>query len=110
MFTPEEKTKDAETAIIVGVITPQESRFEVRDHLNELEHLAYTAYPSTEEALDDLAAGEIDLTIVDGNTLQTALEYRDGIVFTYCSKRASLISSLLIKSLFSCSAPVLSTI
>jgi GTP-binding protein HflX len=43
LFTPEEKTKDAETAIIVGVITPQESRFEVRDHLNELEHLAYTA-------------------------------------------------------------------
>ncbi len=43
MFTPEEKTKDAETAIIVGVITPQESRFTVRDHLNELEHLARTA-------------------------------------------------------------------
>lgn len=43
MFTPEEKTKDAETAIIVGVITPQQSRFEVRDHLNELEHLAMTA-------------------------------------------------------------------
>ena len=35
MFTPEEKTKDAESAIIVGVITPQESRFTVRDHLNE---------------------------------------------------------------------------
>jgi len=43
LFTPEEKTKDAETAIIVGVITPQESRFEVRDHLNELQHLALTA-------------------------------------------------------------------
>jgi len=43
LFTPEEKTKDAETAIIVGVITPQQSRFEVRDHLNELEHLANTA-------------------------------------------------------------------
>ena len=43
LFTPEEKTKDAETAIIVGVITPQESRFEVRDHLNELQHLARTA-------------------------------------------------------------------
>lgn len=43
MFTPEEKTKGAETAIIVGVITPQQSRFEVRDHLNELEHLARTA-------------------------------------------------------------------
>ncbi|MFP4228999.1 MAG: GTPase HflX [Salinivenus sp.] len=27
----------------MGVITPQESRFEVRDHLNELEHLARTA-------------------------------------------------------------------
>lgn len=43
MFTPEEKTKDAESAILVGVITPQESRFEVRDHLDELEHLAQTA-------------------------------------------------------------------
>ena len=43
MFTPEEKTKGAETAIIVGVVTPQQSRFEVRDHLNELEHLARTA-------------------------------------------------------------------
>jgi GTP-binding protein HflX len=43
LFTPEEKTKDAESAIIVGVITPQESRFTVRDHLNELEHLARTA-------------------------------------------------------------------
>ena len=43
MFTPEEKTKDAESAIIVGVVTPEESRFEVRDHLNELEHLAQTA-------------------------------------------------------------------
>ena len=43
MFTPEKKTEDAETAIIVGVITPQESRWEVRDHLNELEHLARTA-------------------------------------------------------------------
>ncbi|MFO8098206.1 MAG: GTPase HflX [Salinibacter sp.] len=43
LFTPEEKTKDAETAVIVGVITPQQSRFEVRDHLNELEHLARTA-------------------------------------------------------------------
>lgn len=43
MFTPEKKTEDAESAIIVGVITPQESRWEVRDHLNELEHLARTA-------------------------------------------------------------------
>jgi len=43
LFTPEEKTKDVESAIIVGVITPQESRFTVRDHLNELEHLARTA-------------------------------------------------------------------
>jgi len=43
LFTPEHKTEDAETAVIVGVITPQESRFEVRDHLNELEHLARTA-------------------------------------------------------------------
>jgi len=43
LFTPEKKTEDAETAIIVGVITPQESRWEVRDHLNELEHLARTA-------------------------------------------------------------------
>ena len=43
MFTPEKKTEDAETAIIVGVITPRESRWEVRDHLNELEHLARTA-------------------------------------------------------------------
>ena len=43
MFTPEHKTEDAETAIIAGVITPQESRWEVRDHLNELEHLARTA-------------------------------------------------------------------
>ena len=43
MFTPEKKTKDAESAIIVGVITPQVSRFEVRDHLNELEQLARTA-------------------------------------------------------------------
>jgi GTP-binding protein HflX len=43
LFTPETKTEDAETAIIIGVITPQESRWEVRDHLNELEHLARTA-------------------------------------------------------------------
>jgi len=43
LFSPEHKTEDAETAIIVGVITPQESRWEVRDHLNELEHLARTA-------------------------------------------------------------------
>ena len=43
MFTPEKKTKDAESAIIVGVITPQVSRFDVRDHLNELEQLARTA-------------------------------------------------------------------
>ena len=43
LFTPEKKTKDAESAIIVGVITPQESRFDVRDHLNELEQLARTA-------------------------------------------------------------------
>jgi len=43
LFTPEKKTEDAETAIIVGVIIPQESRWEVRDHLNELEHLARTA-------------------------------------------------------------------
>ncbi len=43
LFTPEKKTEDAETAIIVGVITPQESRWEVRDHLDELEHLARTA-------------------------------------------------------------------
>ena len=43
LFTPEQKTEDAETAIIVGVITPRESRWEVRDHLNELEHLARTA-------------------------------------------------------------------
>jgi GTP-binding protein HflX len=43
LFNPEHKTEDAETAIIVGVITPQESRWEVRDHLDELEHLARTA-------------------------------------------------------------------
>ncbi len=43
MFTPEKKTEDVETAIIVGVVTPQESRWEVRDHLDELEHLARTA-------------------------------------------------------------------
>jgi len=43
LFTPEQKSDDAETAVIVGVITPQQSRFEVRDHLNELEHLAQTA-------------------------------------------------------------------
>ncbi len=43
LFTPENKTEDAESAIIVGVITPQESRWEVRDHLDELEHLAHTA-------------------------------------------------------------------
>lgn len=34
---------------------------------------------STERQLDLLAEGQIDLTIVDGNTLQTALEYRDSI-------------------------------
>jgi GTP-binding protein HflX len=43
LFTPEKKTEDVETAIIVGVITPQESRWEVRDHLDELAHLARTA-------------------------------------------------------------------
>jgi len=43
LFTPEQKSDDAETAVIVGVITPQRSRFDVRDHLNELEHLARTA-------------------------------------------------------------------
>lgn len=34
---------------------------------------------STERQLDLLSAGEIDLTIVDGNALATALEYRDNI-------------------------------
>ncbi len=43
MFTPEKKTKDAESAIIVGVATSNVSRFDVRDHLNELEQLARTA-------------------------------------------------------------------
>lgn len=43
MFTPEKKTKDAESAIIVGVVTSKVSRFDVRDHLNELEQLARTA-------------------------------------------------------------------
>ena len=43
MFAPEHKTEDAETAVIVGVITPRESRWKVRDHLDELEHLARTA-------------------------------------------------------------------
>ncbi|PSQ94615.1 MAG: GTPase HflX [Bacteroidetes bacterium SW_11_64_17] len=43
MFTPETKADDAETAVIVGVITPRESRWKVRDHLNELEHLTRTA-------------------------------------------------------------------
>ena len=43
MFTPENKTEGAESAIIVGVITPQQSRWEVREHLEELEHLARTA-------------------------------------------------------------------
>jgi len=38
--TQESKT---ESAIIVGVITPNETRWDVRDHLNELEHLAMTA-------------------------------------------------------------------
>jgi len=43
LFTPENKTEGAESAIIVGVITPQQSRWEVREHLEELEHLARTA-------------------------------------------------------------------
>lgn len=43
MFTPENKTEEAESAVIVGIITPEKSRWEVRDHLNELEHLAQTA-------------------------------------------------------------------
>jgi len=43
LFTPEKKTKDAESAIIVGVVTSKVSRFDVRDHLNELEQLARTA-------------------------------------------------------------------
>jgi GTP-binding protein HflX len=38
-----EKTEDLETAIIVGVVTPKETRWDVRDHLNELEQLARTA-------------------------------------------------------------------
>ena len=37
------KTASSETAIIVGVITPQQSRWDVRDHLDELEQLARTA-------------------------------------------------------------------
>lgn len=36
-------TTSPETAIIVGVITPQQTRWDVRDHLNELEQLARTA-------------------------------------------------------------------
>jgi GTP-binding protein HflX len=43
LFTPENKTEGAESAIIIGVITPQQSRWEVREHLEELEHLARTA-------------------------------------------------------------------
>jgi GTP-binding protein HflX len=43
LFTPENKTEGAESAIVVGVITPQQSRWEVREHLEELEHLARTA-------------------------------------------------------------------
>ena len=41
MYTPEDSTP--ESAIIVGVITPETSRWDVRDHLNELEQLARTA-------------------------------------------------------------------
>lgn len=41
LYTPEDSTP--ETAIIVGVITPDVSRWDVRDHLNELEQLARTA-------------------------------------------------------------------
>ncbi len=41
MYTPEDSTP--ESAIIVGVITPDTSRWDVRDHLNELEQLARTA-------------------------------------------------------------------
>jgi GTP-binding protein HflX len=36
-------TASTETALIVGVITPEQSRWDVRDHLNELEQLAHTA-------------------------------------------------------------------
>jgi len=41
LYTTQDPTP--ETAIIVGVITPQSSRWDVRDHLNELEQLARTA-------------------------------------------------------------------
>ncbi len=41
MYTPQDPTP--ETAIIVGVVTPQSSRWDVRDHLDELEQLARTA-------------------------------------------------------------------
>jgi len=41
LYTTQDPTP--ETAIIVGAITPQASRWGVRDHLNELEQLARTA-------------------------------------------------------------------
>jgi GTP-binding protein HflX len=41
LYTTQDPTP--ETAIIVGVITPEASRWDVRDHLNELEQLARTA-------------------------------------------------------------------
>ena len=41
MYTTHDPTP--ETAIIVGVVTPPTSRWDVRDHLNELEQLARTA-------------------------------------------------------------------
>jgi GTP-binding protein HflX len=41
LYTTQDPTP--ETAIIVGAITPQASRWDVRDHLNELEQLARTA-------------------------------------------------------------------
>ncbi len=42
LYTVEEDTQP-ESAIIVGVVTPNETRWDVRDHLNELEQLARTA-------------------------------------------------------------------
>ncbi|HHP7239809.1 GTPase HflX [Longibacter sp.] len=42
MYKPETEKSD-ETAILVGVISADESRWDVRDHLNELEQLARTA-------------------------------------------------------------------
>lgn len=43
MYTPETEENTPETAILVGVITADETRWDVRDHLNELEQLARTA-------------------------------------------------------------------